>query len=365
MSEVENNNLTVVNIDDPEAIYEAIIKFQTLGNPHPEAENIWRWRYLDSLEEPCIITVAYDQQKIVGHSAMASVPFRGANANLKVGMVGGTMVDSEYRRQGIWRMVHNKEYQKANSNGIQILFGFPNKLALPAALKCGFFVHQVVEIVYKPLNLLKNLPFRNPRIFVINMMKYLLSRTQVKKEEVSVIGLKNKNIKVKEISSFGDESNILWEKQVRGGYVGIQKDVPYLRWRYETRPNTCFRAFVGFTNDEPTSLCVIEWDQSENNWNVGFISELFGEFLEIESALAVLKFAEKAAYSDHGIKGLLCINDGVSISGPVTSALGYNNNNNFRPIRVKVLDPKCMGEVLRPWHISMGDHMSVRGLTRG
>ncbi|MBN2033242.1 MAG: GNAT family N-acetyltransferase, partial [Deltaproteobacteria bacterium] len=259
---MSNNHLIVTNVDDPDAINDAIIRFQTQGKPHPEAQRIWRWRYVNGIAGRAIISLVWDGEKIVGHHALALVDFVAGSKKFKIGMGGGTMVDEDYRGRGIYRMLRNREYEMAISRNVPMLFGFPNNRVLPLALKTGSRIHHIPEIVYKPLSLTKNLPLRDPWGLIVNIGRYISSRDQARKEGGSQKA-RNKGITVKEITSFGDETKILWEKLIRSEYVGIQKDVSYLHWRYVLRPNTCFRAFVGFIDDKPSSLCVIEWDQSE------------------------------------------------------------------------------------------------------
>ncbi len=86
----------------------------------------WDWKYLANPAGPAIGYVAEVGTRIVGQYAVFPRRFSGDGREMFMALSGDTMVHPEFRRQGMFVELARRTYETASSQGIDIVFGFPN-----------------------------------------------------------------------------------------------------------------------------------------------------------------------------------------------------------------------------------------------
>lgn len=98
-------------------------------------EDLWRWAYIDNPNGEPIVSLYFDKDKLIGHYAVIPVKFRYKNQSVKVVLSMTTMVDSKYRKYGIFTEQATEIYAKATEIGYKLVYGFPNKKSAPGFKK--------------------------------------------------------------------------------------------------------------------------------------------------------------------------------------------------------------------------------------
>ncbi|WP_419782411.1 GNAT family N-acetyltransferase [Malaciobacter marinus] len=98
-------------------------------------ENLWNWAYINNPNENPIVSLYYDGEKLVGHYAVIPIKFIHNQKNLNAVLSMTTMVNSAYRKYGIFIEQANEVYDKATELGYKFVCGFPNKKSAPGFKK--------------------------------------------------------------------------------------------------------------------------------------------------------------------------------------------------------------------------------------
>ena len=98
-------------------------------------ENLWNWAYINNPNGSPIISLYFDGEKLVGHYAVIPINFIHNQKKLDVVLSMTTMVNSAYRKYGIFIEQANEVYEKATELGYKLVCGFPNKKSAPGFKK--------------------------------------------------------------------------------------------------------------------------------------------------------------------------------------------------------------------------------------
>jgi len=108
--------------------------FQTCFNRTLE-DSFWKWAYLENVFGEPYVSLCFDKDKLVGHYAL--VPFKlGVQGEAVESCISiTTMVDNDYILKGVYKKQAEDIYQFAKESGVDLIYGFPNKLSAPGLKK--------------------------------------------------------------------------------------------------------------------------------------------------------------------------------------------------------------------------------------
>ncbi|NBK99656.1 MAG: GNAT family N-acetyltransferase [Erysipelotrichia bacterium] len=98
-------------------------------------EELWQWAYMENPNGNPIVSLYFDGKKLVGHYAVIPMSFIYQQRPLSAVLSMTTMVDSAYRKYGIFVDQANEVYDKATDLGYKFVCGFPNKKSAPGFKK--------------------------------------------------------------------------------------------------------------------------------------------------------------------------------------------------------------------------------------
>ncbi len=98
-------------------------------------EQLWQWAYIDNPNGEPIVSLYFDEDKLVGHYAVIPIGFIYDQKPIKTVLSMTTMVDVSYRKYGIFVAQAEEVYEKANALGYKLVCGFPNKKSAPGFKK--------------------------------------------------------------------------------------------------------------------------------------------------------------------------------------------------------------------------------------
>lgn len=102
---------------------------------HEIDENLWNWAYMDNPNGNPIVSLYFDNNKLVGHYAVIPIKFTHNQKTIDAVLSMTTMVDASYRKYGIFVEQANEVYDKAAELGYKFVYGFPNKKSAPGFKK--------------------------------------------------------------------------------------------------------------------------------------------------------------------------------------------------------------------------------------
>lgn len=96
---------------------------------------LWDWAYIANPNGEPVVSLCYDEGRLVGHYAMVPMPLRaGAKAcNSYLSMT--TMVATSHRQHGLFVKLAAASYERAIGLGIDFVMGFPNAASTPGFRK--------------------------------------------------------------------------------------------------------------------------------------------------------------------------------------------------------------------------------------
>lgn len=121
---------------------------------HGNSLEYWRWEYRMG-PRPAIITVAEFGDEIVGHYAVLPMRMKYGRKSIWGGKAEGGIVRKDFRgahglrhlpmggTRTIYNLLITRTLKEAHSQGIQLIWGFPNQVALRGQVKAGYEVIRV------------------------------------------------------------------------------------------------------------------------------------------------------------------------------------------------------------------------------
>lgn len=123
--------LTLIELDSPSLLLrhqQNILQlFKSVFNRQLDKE-LWEWYYLQQPFEYPIVTIAYENDRIIGHYALIPVSLYNDNGDkIKASQSITTMIDSRFADLRLFETLANATYERAIKKGWELVFGFPNQ----------------------------------------------------------------------------------------------------------------------------------------------------------------------------------------------------------------------------------------------
>ena len=193
--------------------------------------NRWKWQFLYHPKGEGWISLAQANNEIVGQYCMMRHHLNFLGREIIAGQSCDTMVKADQRGKRWFTKLANHNYEFAAKNGVQAVFGFPNRNSYPGFMKHLDWIRLFnLNYYYYRLGLKKYIGNRLDillNIFLLN--KFLLRYKIFLKSRIKDFAIittekipKNLDDTLKEICNYE--------------VLSIWKDNNYLRWRYENHP---------------------------------------------------------------------------------------------------------------------------------
>lgn len=237
---------------DEEGIFELFkAVYPERGYKRDEWLRWWRWLYKENPAGQGIICLAEHDGKIVGHRGPIPVQLNIGDNTILGLQSTGSMTHPDYRRRGIFETLANRVQNEAVNRGIDILFGFPNKMSYPGYVKkLQWFDVALKRFMLKPLNWenIVKLKVKNRllRAILAAGASLLFDKVFFKtRRPTSVDGLA-----IRQITSFDKKFDEFWNN-ISGVYpIMLVRNKEYLNWKYNGLE-------VGYDRSAEEESCVI------------------------------------------------------------------------------------------------------------
>ncbi len=219
--------------------------------------------------------IAILENKVVGYYRNNMWPLKVGNKNIKA-FFGEIFVDPLHRntRYPIFTRLLSAGYQEiARQKGL--IYGFPTARSVVHHHKR---YHTTIlkkipryELLLNFRHVLKRtLQAKSPGLIIKYMIQQILGLYRL-----PIVLLKKRNMAVREIQSFDERFDVLWEKASPYYPILSVRNRTYLQWRYVMEPGQTYTCLVVEKNNQILAYAILKKETKENR-PVGVIVDLFG-----------------------------------------------------------------------------------------
>jgi hypothetical protein len=97
--------------------------------------DLWHWAYIDNPNGEPLVSLCYEDERLVGHYAVIPMPVSENDSQLNSYLSMTTMVASDYRKYGLFTKLAEANYKEAFEEKVDFIFGFPNAMSTPGFRK--------------------------------------------------------------------------------------------------------------------------------------------------------------------------------------------------------------------------------------
>jgi hypothetical protein len=207
---------------------------------------------------------------------MIPVKVKTGEEIMTAGLTLNIMTHPDYRRQGIFESLAGTSYQEAGEDGIDFVYGFPNRNSRPGFIgKLGWVAVAPLPVMIKPLNWENTLRSRVRSRLLRRLGGYSGAM-------VSAIagGFRSspaaEGLTVARVRSFDERVNRLWGRMVSRFSCCLVKDRAYLNWRYAALDDRSQIFIAEASGGEMTGYMVVR-EVTRNNVRMAHVFDLMAE----------------------------------------------------------------------------------------
>lgn len=207
----------------------------------------FKWKNVSNPQGKSIIKITTSEDKIIGLSCIWKFKMNIMGESIFAGQSVDAMVDSNYRRMGIFENMAMKAIEDMENEGLQLRFNFPNDAAYRASTN-KINIKKVCDIpqYIKILNGREAFSmFSNNKLVKIVGGAIVDLYGKIRTAAIRI----NKNYIIREIEWFDNSFDLFWDKVKNDYPIAIERSSQYLNWRYLGRPNK-YKVFAAYQNGE-------------------------------------------------------------------------------------------------------------------
>jgi predicted N-acetyltransferase YhbS len=222
----------------------------------------WKWKHLDNPLHESIVTIALDDDKVVGcsHTIIKEIKI-GVNKYL-TGIGCDAAVHPDYQSRGIYSKLRDLKRLEEEKLGLRyrhVISENPKLVNRNVRMGNYVFPHQVTEYnkIFKINEFLSDYGKDKQKIMIgyyyltgLNKVKNLFT----KKNNVN-------EIDIIEVDNFGPDIEILWNKLQKEYEFTFVRDYNYLKWRFCDKRSGDFKMSLAFNKGELHGYIVTKIDR--------------------------------------------------------------------------------------------------------
>ncbi len=273
---------------------QAIRDLYVIIRPQGEQGNLdrWRWQFVDNPVGKIFSFVAEDESsgEIVSQGALLPTWLNVSGKKIMASQSVGSMTHPAYTRRGLFASLARESYTYAASEGVSLLYGFPNESAYPVFVNLGWSnpgrLPCLVKIISRKSLLMSDLR-RLPQLLKILNPKTLfqkhgitqrrgitkiaseitkrLARSRLNSREAKTIRKAAGNIRIESIDTFDNRFDDFWLKVKDTLPITTWRDSKYLNWRYCSCPDEKYTIFCAEEDNILAGFIVIKCQREEEN----------------------------------------------------------------------------------------------------
>lgn len=229
-------------------------------------ENLYRWLFEQNIYNPPgshLLHVAKDGSRVIASDCLMPVPLRIKGTRYLAAWSIKTMTHPDYRRQGIFRAMTEYNIQKAKDTGIDIILGFANANSFPGYEKFGWDVLVERGAVIRPLDIrsiLAKRKFPAPIASIGNALYRIYDR-----RKLATIRERAEQYASDIFNKLPQSANDIWPRSQSGFPIMVEREGPYLEWRYNQRPRQDYKYVTARGREKTESLLIFRISRANNS----------------------------------------------------------------------------------------------------
>ena len=263
----------------------------------------WRWQFRDNPAGASVWALAQDHDRIVGQYAVIPTRFSVEGKDACFALSCDTMIDPDYRRQGLFTALAREAYQRIESeSGITTVWGFPNEASLP-----GFIRHLNWRLLTVfPLRVVPLRPLAMLRTRLGLKKTFGKAPTGREGDSDAAISANIFGLQVEPVIRFDEEFDGLWKRHCSLAPVIQIRNAAYLNWRYADIPAFGYRSFAIRSSGRLLGYMVIR-TMSVMGHFFGVLTDLFPfPVLDTLTTQHLFRFARNYC-KDQGAEFMTCL----------------------------------------------------------
>jgi GNAT superfamily N-acetyltransferase len=238
----------------------------------PDERNIeqWTWQYRSNPAGKGMVFLADSDGRVVGHYAIIPTLFKVGLTEVLGSQSVDTITHADFQKKGIFTTLARLAYKEARSQGVRLVYGYPNRFSHQGLVKRLEF-REIARIpkYAMPTTLKGHLLGVTTKPEVMRRLSFLsrlgASRARGKRlpkaEETSII---------ERAPRFGGEYDELWNAAADNLKVAVVRNADYLNWRYTERPESEYNLFEA-RGDKSILGFVVGRTLNRDSWKEGYI----------------------------------------------------------------------------------------------
>lgn len=215
----------------------------------------WRWEFKECPDGSKIV-LAIDGSRIIGHIASTHRKIKLGDAEDMASLEVEGITHPKYQRQGIFIALGKKILSDLKSEGVSVVYGFPNDNALPGHKKLHCIELLTMHVMIRPVNF-KKISERMLSNRFFGFLLHLSGRLTFKLFYRPGRPHIKKEIKISTVSQFDSRFDDFWKMVKKDYKIILIRDSKYLNWRYTQCPDRHYRIYVAEENDKIIAWIVV------------------------------------------------------------------------------------------------------------
>lgn len=303
----------------------------------------WRWKFQQLSSPPAIIIVAEEEGRIIGHAACLKIEAAFQGQPLVLAERVDIMVDPEHQGRGIYKQIVARMLQECESQGIDILYGFP----APKAKEVFLSSAKASDLGNVPRFLAVN----HPGALLISKIPALSFAEGVLNKTFGMLRAKKSPYQLKEIGASELEAiDPLYEQHAASYPLHARRGSDYVKRRYMEHPLKDYKVYALHSANGASGYTVLLQETAANGVSFETIVDLWGpnDHKQLASMLKAIRLHSQAdALNVWAIKG--------SERYTALKKAGFLHINSPMPFVIKSFNPNVKAELMEDWHLSQSD----------
>jgi len=211
----------------------------------------WDWQFNENQQGASWITLAFDNSKTIAQYCIFRQHLNYMGNEIVAGQSCDTMVHPEYRRNGLFTKLAQRNYRYAENSKLQAVIGFPGRSSYPGFMKklkwnniasmTSFDYRIGLKRQFGPFvdKIYKILLF----IFLHIKLKYNISKVTHK-------------FRIKRYEIIPERLESLLKEHRDHEVLSVWKNIKYLKWRYQNHPVNHYTFFISSFGKSDKTLIV-------------------------------------------------------------------------------------------------------------
>lgn len=221
----------------------------------------FKWKNEDNPQGESIVKIAVREDKIIGLSCIWKFKMNVLGESIFAGQSVDAMVDSSYRRMGIFENMAIKAIEEMKNEGLQLRFNFPNEAAYQASIN-KVNIKKVCDIP-QYIKILKGREafgmFTGNKMVKLAGGAFLDIYCKLKKLTVK----NTQKYDIREVQWIDHNFDRLWDNVKKDYPIVVERSSKYLNWRYFSSPQD-YKVFAAYDNDEILGYIVVALEEKKS-----------------------------------------------------------------------------------------------------